>query len=64
MTADVIAYVDAAARLNGLTLSDASREAVVPNMAGLFRMAEAFAALELEAGLDPAPVYIPQDSVR
>jgi len=64
MSGEVEAYVDAAARLNGLELGDASRAAVVANLTGLFRMAEAFAGLELEPDLDPAPVYIPPEAER
>ena len=62
MSGEIEAYVDAAARLNGLELGDASRTAVVANMAGLFRMAEVFTGMELAPGLDPAPVYIPPEA--
>ena len=64
MSGEVEAYVDAAARLNGLELGEASRAAVVANLTGLFRMAEAFVGMPLEPGLDPAPVYLPPGAER
>jgi hypothetical protein len=62
VSGEIEAYVDAAAQLNGLALGEASRTAVAANLSGLFRMAELFAGLDLEPGLDPAPVYIPPEA--
>jgi hypothetical protein len=64
VSGEVEAYVDAAAGLNGLELGEASRAAVVANLTGLFRLAEAFVGMELEPGLDPAPVYVPPEAQR
>ncbi len=52
-------YVAAAAAALDIELDGAAQRGVSANLAALFRMAAALAALDLEDELDPAPVYSP-----
>ena len=56
---DAEAYVDAAARLTGLTIDPAHRPGVVLNLERIAQMAALVMAFDLPEETDPAPVYEP-----
>jgi len=59
MSLPLEAYVTTAASLLRLDLPGQAQEAIAANLANLQRLSDAFAGLELEDELDPAPVYRP-----
>jgi hypothetical protein len=56
---DIEAYVDAAAKLVGLSLDPAHRPGVVLNLERIARMAALVMAFPLPEETEPAPVYEP-----
>jgi len=56
---DIEAYVDAAAKLVGLTLDPAHRPGVVLNLGRIAQMAALVMAFPLPEETEPAPVFEP-----
>ena len=58
-TSDIEAYVDATARLIGLTLNPAHRPGVVVNLGRIAAMAALVMEFPLPGDTEPAPVFTP-----